>query len=268
MDRIVSRTSLCWILALYLQLLAPLVFGFGSIVGSGVGVGKRQQGVFRRSQRQETPDQIPVHYAVREGTFGMGCFWDPAEQLLKIDGVIDTVAGYTGKSNDIDITPPTYESVCFGREWVEAVRVIYDDDKITYKQLLDAIFEIQKPKLESRQYASIIFAHDEEQQALSQAWIEQNFGRQRQDGWRAEWTAMEPLSKFFQAEGYHQRYWQKQRPRFAVILGLLAVSTGLLNSVLPVDIQSTVETVANASVVVMGIAIALERFMDAKVVEI
>jgi peptide-methionine (S)-S-oxide reductase len=261
MGRFVSRTtSLWWFLELeVLLLLAPLVFGYVSRVG------ERHQRVFR-PERQTPSFQIKLLHAICEGTFGMGCFWDPAEQLLKIDGVIDTVVGYTGKLDAT--TPPTYESVCYGRDWVEAVRVIYDDDKISYQQLLDAMFEVQKPKLGSRQYSSIVFTHDEKQQTLSQIWVEQNSGRQRHDGWRAEWTAVEPLSKFFQAEGYHQRYWQKQRPRFAIMLGLLVISTGLLNSVLPVDLQSTIETAANASVVAIGLATILERFWDAKVIEI
>ncbi|KAG7348599.1 peptide methionine sulfoxide reductase [Nitzschia inconspicua] len=223
-------------------------------------IGQQQQ---RQSMVQQ---QQVVARAVREGTFGMGCFWDPAEQLLKVDGVIDTIAGYTGKPNAQ--TAPSYESVCYGREWVEAVRVIYDDDKISYQQLLDAMFEAQKPQPGSRQYASIIFPHDEEQQRMTQAWMETNASRQRKDGWKAAWTTIEPRSKFFKAEGYHQRYWQKQRPRFALIAGLLAVSTGLFNSIVPMDLQSTVEAIANASTIAIGVLITLERFLDAKVVEI
>jgi peptide-methionine (S)-S-oxide reductase len=265
MERLVSCTSLWWFFVLQLPLFTPLVSGLFVSPGSVVGVRRKQQRVFR-PDRQAALSDVTVLHAKCEGTFGMGCFWDPAEQFLKIDGVTDTVAGYTGKSDAI--TPPTYESVCFSRDWVEAVRVIYDDEKITYQQLLDTMFEVQKPKLGSRQYASIIFAHDDKQETISRAWIEQNSGLQRMDGWRAEWTTIEPLSKFFQAEGYHQRYWQKQRPRLAVLLGLLAISTGLLNSILPVDVQSTVETAANFSVIIVGIAIILERFWDAKVVEI
>jgi peptide-methionine (S)-S-oxide reductase len=245
----------CWsVLAIFNLLPCHHTSGFVNTV---------HKSVKRSSMKRPKTNHL---YAIREGTFGMGCFWDPAEALLQVDGVIDTVAGYTGR---YDATKsPTYESVCYGRDWVEAVRVVYDDDKITYKQLLDAVFEAQKPKLGSRQYASIIFPHDEEQQQQARAWMEQNVGRQRSsDGWRAEWTTVETLPKFFKAEGYHQRYWQKQRPRFALIAGLLAISTGLLNSVIPTELQSTVETVANASTIAIGIFITLERFLDAKVVE-
>jgi hypothetical protein len=49
---------------------------------------------------------------------------------------------------------------------------------------------------------------------------------------------------------------------------LLAVSVGLLNSVIPETLQDTVESVANGSVVALGLFITLERFIDSKVVEI
>jgi peptide methionine sulfoxide reductase MsrA len=59
--------------------------------------------------------------AARSATFRMGYFWEPSEELLKVDGVMDTVVGYTGKPSTKKA--PSYENVCFGREWVEGVRV-------------------------------------------------------------------------------------------------------------------------------------------------
>eukprot|EP00977_Amphora_coffeiformis_P007665 scaffold1690_cov182-Amphora_coffeaeformis.AAC.22 len=204
--------------------------------------------------------------AKNTATFGMGCFWDPAEELLKVEGVLDTVAGYTGKANAK--RPPSYESVCYSNEWVEGVRVQFDDEKISYQDLLEAFFIAQKPKLGSRQYASIIFPHNEEQTRIAEEWIKKHAARQREDGWKVEWTGIEPLPNFFQAEGYHQRYWQKQRPRFAVIVLLLAVSTGVLDSIIPEAFEKTIENVCNGSVVGIGLLIALERFLDSKVVEL
>eukprot|EP00980_Cylindrotheca_fusiformis_P028240 scaffold22589_cov138-Cylindrotheca_fusiformis.AAC.3 len=206
--------------------------------------------------------------AVRESTFGMGCFWEPSEALLKVDGVVDTIVGYTGNPSATD-KAPTYDSVCFGNQWVEGVRVKYDDDKLSYQELLEAFFKSQKPKIGSRQYASIIFPHDEEQTQIANDWIQTNANRQRdEDGFMASWTAIEPRTKFFKAEGYHQRYWQKQRPRFALIVCLLAIATGALNSVVPDVYQQTVETAANASVLLIAAVQLLERVLDAKVEEI
>lgn len=196
----------------------------------------------------------------------MGCFWEPAEELRKVNGVVETVAGYTG--NPSANKAPTYDSVCFSRDWVEGVRVKYDDETISYEQLLDAFFHCQKPKLGSRQYASIIFPHDEEQREIATKYIENKAQEARSDGWLPEWTSIEPLTKFYQAEGYHQNYWEKQRPRLAAIIGLLAVATGILDPIVPLAFQKAVETGANAAVLAIGLYVALERVLDAKVVEL
>ena len=214
----------------------------------------------------QTPRHSPL-LTIKESTFGMGCFWEPSEELLKVEGVVDTIAGYTGNPSAIEA--PTYDTVCFGRQWVEGVRVKYDDEKISYEQLLEAFFQAQNPKLGSRQYASIIFPHDKEQERIANEWkSKKNAIAQRDDGFLPDWTEIEPQSKFFQAEGYHQRYWQKQRPRFAIIIGLLAVATGALNNIVPDAYQQSVETFANGSVVAIGLFQILERVLDAKVVEL
>ena len=83
-----------------------------------------------------------------------------------------------------------------------------------------------------------------------------------------EWTTIEEISRFFQAEGYHQNYWAKQRPRFAAILGGLAIATGALDPIVPEIYQKSVETGANAGVLALSLYIAFERLFDAKVVEI
>lgn len=201
----------------------------------------------------------------------MGCFWEPAEELLKIDGVIDTVSGYTGNKN-FDADPskkvPSYENVCYGREWVEGVRVIYDTDKISYTDLLDVFFKTQKPQLGSRQYGSMIFPHDQEQLKLAQEW-KNGAVLKREDGFQNDWTEIEyPRTKFYSAEGYHQNYWQKQRPRFALILVLLAIATGFGDRFYDPSLQETVKTFANGATVATGLAITLERFLDSKVVEL
>jgi peptide-methionine (S)-S-oxide reductase len=213
---------------------------------------------------------------VRESTFGMGCFWEPSEEMSKVEGVLGTVAGYTGNpdaSENGGGMVPSYEAVCSGKnnnKWVEGVRVTYDDDVISYGQLLEEFFEKQKPQIGSRQYASIIFPHDEEQMEAAKAWQSRNTGRRarKDDGFRAEWTAIEPLTRFYRAEEYHQNYWQKQRPRWMVLLCLLAVASGIMNPVVPPAYQHTVASVANAATLATAFYITAERFLDTKVVEI
>jgi peptide-methionine (S)-S-oxide reductase len=215
------------------------------------------------------PSHRPASFhlqAVRESTFGMGCFWEPSEELLKVDGVLDTMAGYTG--NPRATKAPSYDSVCYGREWVESVRVVWDDEKLSYTQLLNAFFEKQKPQLGSRQYASIIFHHDIEQEKTARRWILENVNKPRQDGRTTQMTSIEPTSKFFLAEGYHQKFWQKQRPRFAGIIGLLAIASGIMDPITPENYQSTAATGANLAVLMALAAIVLERKIDANVVEL
>jgi len=207
--------------------------------------------------------------AKKTATFGMGCFWAPSERLLKTDGVIDTVAGYTGNPQAGN-TAPTYDNVCFGRQWVEGVRVEYDDEKVSYDQLLDAFFEAQEPQPGSRQYASIIFPHDAEQEQVAKQWLETGAreNRKRNDGIPVSITQVESLSPFFAAEGYHQRYWQKFRPRIAACFALLIVSSGRLDSLVTEDLQSQLHTAANAAVLLGCGYVVLERNIDTKVVEL
>lgn len=203
----------------------------------------------------------------------MGCFWEPSEELLKVDGVLDTVSGYTG-NRQFDENPskdvPSYENVCYGRNWVEGIRVIYDSDIISYPQLLDAVFEAQKPQRGSRQYISAIFPHNEDQLQQAEAWRAKDANRERaKDGFWSEWTAIEyPKTKFYAAEGYHQRYWEKQRPRFALICVLFVVATGFGNQWYDPSLGESIKIVAYGATVAVGFWITAERFLDSKVVEL
>lgn len=207
--------------------------------------------------------------AEREATFGMGCFWKPSEELLKIDGVIDTSAGYTGYVDAEE--PPNYDEVCFSRDkWVEGVRVRYNDERISYEELLNAFFEVQEPKRGSRQYASIIFPHDQKQEDTAREWLEKNTSKRREDGVMASWTKLEPLSKFYKAEGYHQNYWQKFRGRAAIVIGcvLLEMFAPTLDQVVAADVSSAIQTTADFGLKAVALLVILERFIDRKVEEI
>jgi peptide-methionine (S)-S-oxide reductase len=221
-------------------------------------------------------DSMTARHAEQQATFGMGCFWEPSESLLQVKGVTTTIVGYTG--NPTATKAPTYDSVCFGRDWVEGVRVIYDDDGLSYRELLDAVWKAQKPKIGSRQYASIIFAHSNEQETVAREWMTAQKETIKNSGSGSSSSsssssmlfhmAIEPQSAFYQAEGYHQNYWQKQRPRFAVVFGLLAISSGLLDFITPNDIQGTIRTVANAVALVLLLLQLVERQIDTKVVQL
>ena len=160
----------------------------------------------------------------------MGCFWEPAESLLKEQGVLATTVGYTGAPPNKQA--PTYDSVCFGRDWVEAVRVAYDDEVVSYEQLLDYFFQYQKPKPGYRQYDSIIFANDTNEEKAASQWksISASTKQKRDDNLPYEIVEIEPASKFYKAEEYHQRYWEKQRLRFLIGFLLIAGESGAYNN--------------------------------------
>ena len=215
--------------------------------------------------------------ALTTATFGTGCFWAPAETLRKSAGVIDAVAGYTGRPDYAKVEGPKYDNVCFGRGWVEAVRVTYDDDVVSYDGLLDAFFQAQEPKPGSRQYASVIFPFDKEQMRSATDWLEEGKRkdlRREKDGLSVAYTTIEAPSRFFMAEGYHQKYWEKWRVRFVIGPALLAVASGALTQFLPVEdgiitgLADKIETTANGVLVAGGLAAVLERYFDTKVVEL
>jgi hypothetical protein len=72
-------------------------------------------------------------------------------------------------------------------------------------------------------------------------------------------TSVEAKTKFFQAEGCHQRHWQKQRPRFGAVLGLLAIASGMLDSIFPEACQQPVATAANGAVLLAAVGICWSK---------
>ena len=155
----------------------------------------------------------------RVATLGLGCFWEPSEKLLKLDGVVDTRCGYAGAT--FPDAKPDYNSVCGGDGNVECVRVTYDASVVDYEAVLDAAFAAAKPVLGSRQYAPIVFASDEAEAERAAAWVAQ--GGKRDDGLERRQFAVETTDTFWLAEGYHQEYWQKWRPRYAALFSLVAL---------------------------------------------
>ena len=193
------------------NLLHALIFF--ALVGQGCGF---------VSYAQRGPLDVSLS-ATKEATFGMGCFWEPAESLLKQPGVLATTVGYTGAP--VNKPPPTYDTVCFGNDYVEAVRVVYDDDIIPYTKLLDNFFEYQKPGY-SRQYASVIFTNNDEEESLAIEWKEGNASKQTKTAGQYNLVDIEPSSAFYKAEEYHQRYWEKQRLRAVIAVVLIAGESG------------------------------------------
>ncbi|KAJ1454078.1 peptide methionine sulfoxide reductase MsrA [Pelagophyceae sp. CCMP2097] len=194
--------------------------------------------------------------AQKSATLGLGCFWAPSEALLNVAGVEDTACGYAGAA--FPGAQPTYRSVCGGDGNVETVRVVYDDDVLTFEQVLDAAFNCAAPA-PARQYAPIIFAEDEVQSAAAERW-RANL-RKRPDGLGQDDFQVELLVEFWRAEGYHQTYWQKWRPRYAVLAGLILAQW---SNVMPTQFDNACTGLA---VGIAGLTV-WERIFDESVVKV
>lgn len=140
----------------------------------------------------------------KKAVFAGGCFWGLEDLIRKQEGVVDTEAGYTGGS----IINPTYEN---HTGHAEAVEITYDADKTSYRKLLDFFFQIHNPTTLNRQgndigtsYRSAIFYGNEEERKEAEDFIKIVNDSKR---WKDPVvTTLEPLTKFYKAEDYHQDY--------------------------------------------------------------
>jgi peptide methionine sulfoxide reductase msrA/msrB len=149
-------------------------------------------------------------------TFAGGCFWCIEADFEKVPGVVKVVAGYTGGTRE----NPTYEEVSSGGTGhVEAVQVYYDPSKVTYEELLDFFWRHVDPTDpggqfvdRGSQYRSVIFYHDQEQKRLAE---ESKQGLSRSGKFdKAIVTENVTFTKFYEAEEYHQDYYEKNPIRY------------------------------------------------------
>lgn len=140
--------------------------------------------------------------------FAGGCFWG-VEHLMKTQsGVIRVTSGYTGGN----VVNPTYEEVCSGRTGhAEAVEVVYNPYRVSYKELAKLFFEIHDPTERDqqgpdigKQYRSAIFFLTQEQKDEALDLID----TLKRKGFDVV-TEVTPAGPFYPAEDYHQNYYDK-----------------------------------------------------------
>lgn len=144
--------------------------------------------------------------------FAAGCFWGVELNFSKVDGVSETLVGYIGG----DTTDPTYEDVC-GKTTghAEAIEIKFDPEVVSYKQLLDHLWEFHDPTTLNRQgadtgsqYRSAIFYLNEGQKlAAEQSKADMDGSTKFND---PIVTEISPADKFWPAEEYHQKYLEKK----------------------------------------------------------
>jgi len=151
-----------------------------------------------------------------QATFAGGCFWCMVHPFDQLEGVIETVSGYTDGATD----NPTYQQVSSGTTGhTEAILITYNPSKITYLTLLDKFWRQINPTDASgqfvdrgSQYRTGIYYHNEEQRKLA----EKSKKELNASGKYAKpvVTEIKKAGKFFKAEEYHQDYYKKSPVRY------------------------------------------------------
>ena len=142
--------------------------------------------------------------------FGAGCFWCVEAVYQSIEGVIKVTSGYSGGTT----VNPTYKEVCSGTTGhAEVCQVIYDPQKISYKDLLEAFWSAHDPTTLNRQgadvgtqYRSVIFYRSDEQKQIAE-----EYKKKLNDSMafsKPVVTSIEPFTVFYAAEDYHQDYFE------------------------------------------------------------
>jgi len=151
---------------------------------------------------------------LKKATFAGGCFWCMEKPFQEAEGVISVTSGYTGGHT----TDPTYENYAAGGH-LEAVEILYDPEKISYRQLLDLFWRQIDPTDpdgqfvdRGKQYSTAIFYHDEEQKRLAEE-SRKALEAKHLYG-KPIVTPILPAPIFYRAEDYHQDYYKKNPLRY------------------------------------------------------
>lgn len=151
--------------------------------------------------------------ALKKATFGGGCFWCTEAVFQRLQGVEKVVSGYSGGH----VEKPTYQQVTGKKTGhAEVIQITYDPTQVEYKELLEVFWKTHDPTTPNQQgndhgpqYRSVVFYHDEEQKELAQ------FYKKKLDASRyfprAIVTEISPLKNFYEAEDYHQNYFNQNR---------------------------------------------------------
>jgi len=153
-------------------------------------------------------DSIPADQ-LETATLGGGCFWCVEAVLQPLEGVYSVVSGYSGgKAEEAD-----YETISTGlTRHAEVVQVNFNPKVISFEEILEVFWSTHDPTTLNRQgndvgpqYRSVIFYHNEDQRKVAE--------QSRQEVATQIWddpivTEVSPLTGFWEAEEYHQNYYE------------------------------------------------------------
>jgi peptide-methionine (S)-S-oxide reductase len=152
----------------------------------------------------------PTTSSMEIATFAGGCFWCTEAVFQQLDGVEKVISGYAGGT----VKNPAYREVVTGRTGhAEVVQITYDPAKISFEELLEVHFATHDPTTLNRQgndvgtqYRSSIFYHNDQQKAAAEQFIAQLTANKAFADPIV--TQLEPLDVFYEAENYHQDYFE------------------------------------------------------------
>lgn len=156
-------------------------------------------------------------------TLGTGCFWCTEAIFEQLEGVHSVVSGYSGGHVD----NPTYNEIGTGKSGhAECVQIVFDPSKITFDELLEVFWQVHDPTTLNRQgadvgpqYRSVIFFHNEEQKTKAEKYKSELNNSGAFD--KPIVTTVEPFTKFYTAEAYHQEYYENNKnknPYCAIVI--------------------------------------------------
>lgn len=155
-------------------------------------------------------------------TLGGGCFWCIEAAMGELAGVESVTSGYSGGHME----NPDYDAVCSGKTGhAEVVRVSFDPEVISYREILTAFFAIHDPTTLNRQgndvgsqYRSVIFFNSPEQKKEAEELIAELAA----EGVWAQPIVTEVIAApvFYPAENYHRDYYRlhEQQPYCQVVV--------------------------------------------------
>lgn len=144
---------------------------------------------------------------IKKAYIAGGCFWGMEDLFRGRYGIIDTEVGYLGGLNDF----PTYND---HPGHAEGVELTYDLNKTSFREILDYFYRIHNPTTIDQQgndrgssYRSAIFYQDHEEKKVAEDFI--NIVDASERWGNKVVTTLEPFTKFWLAEDYHQDYLKK-----------------------------------------------------------
>ena len=152
---------------------------------------------------------------LKTAIFAGGCFWCVEKDFDHVQGVVETVSGYSGGTTTENVTYKNHVAA----KHREVVKITYDATKVSYDMLLDIFWRSVDPTDGGGQfcdrghsYTSAIYTFDEEQAKLAEA----SKAKLETDGTLGKpiQTEITKAAPFFAAEDYHQDYYKKRPLRY------------------------------------------------------